>query len=426
VNGAGQRLSRRRWLGLGCSHCLLASGWLGASAARAEAAAPGAASSAAALPGLPSGWAVPPRFERPDVSSDEGGLWALLDREETKLRRSPFRVRDDKLAPYVAGIVARLAAGHAADVRSYVLRTPAFNASMAPNGMMQVWTGLLLRVDNEAQLAAVLGHEIGHYLQRHSLEQLREAKSRSAFGAFMAAFGLVGLIGQVAAAAGGYAFSRDHERQADAIGVHLMHRAGYDPREAATVWTQLEAELAATAAGDASRTTSMFATHPGTEERRATLATLAADTVAAAGGPTALVTGVDSLRQHTRALRGEWLEDEVRRSRPAESLVLLDRLLSQQPGDAELLHHRAEVRRLRNTGDDADKALADLHAALAGGQALPGSHRSIGHLQRQRGDITASREAYQRYLELAPAANDAAMVRATLDELAPAAAKAPP
>ena len=52
---------------------------------------------------------------------------------------------------------------------------------MAPNGMMQVWSGLL-RVDNEAQLASVVGHEIGHYLQRHTVERLRDAQSRSAFG----------------------------------------------------------------------------------------------------------------------------------------------------------------------------------------------------------------------------------------------------
>ena len=56
---------------------------------------------------------------------------------------------------------------------------PQFNAMMAPNGMMLVWSGLLLRVENEAQLAAILGHELGHYLERHSVEQLRAAKDRA-------------------------------------------------------------------------------------------------------------------------------------------------------------------------------------------------------------------------------------------------------
>src|SRR5207253_8580503 len=93
------------------------------------------------------------------------------------------------------------------------------------NGMMQVWSGLMLRVDNEAQLAAVLGHEIGHYLARHSVEQLRDAKSRSAFGMFIGMFGAVGAAGQLGLYAGMFAYSREHESQADSIGVLLMRKA---------------------------------------------------------------------------------------------------------------------------------------------------------------------------------------------------------
>ena len=154
-------MRRRRFLGAGCAAC---AAWL-AGAARAQ-----------------DAWQMPPRFARPELESDEGGLWAMMDREERRLRRSPFALRDARLQAYVQGIACRLAGEHCPDVRVHLVRTPYFNASMAPNGMMQVWTGLLLRVDNEAQLAAVLGHEIGHYLARHAVETLRDAKSRSAFG----------------------------------------------------------------------------------------------------------------------------------------------------------------------------------------------------------------------------------------------------
>ena len=109
------------------------------------------------------------------MASDEGGYgpsWTGRNR----LRRSPFNLRDPKLRSYVQDIACRLGAGHCPDIRVHLVRTPYFNASMAPNGMMQVWSGLLLRVDNEAQLAAVLGHEIGHYLARHSVERLRDVK----------------------------------------------------------------------------------------------------------------------------------------------------------------------------------------------------------------------------------------------------------
>ena len=49
-------------------------------------------------------WAMPARFARPDPASDEGGLWSLMDREEARLRRSPFTLRDAKLQAYIQGI----------------------------------------------------------------------------------------------------------------------------------------------------------------------------------------------------------------------------------------------------------------------------------------------------------------------------------
>src|SRR3546814_15342811 len=77
------------------------------------------------------------------------------------------------------------------------MRTPYFNASMAPNGMMKVWSGLLLRVNDEAQLAAILGHEMGHYMQRHTLARMRDMRSKAAIGAFLGGLGIVGGIAQL-------------------------------------------------------------------------------------------------------------------------------------------------------------------------------------------------------------------------------------
>src|SRR5512134_627575 len=165
---------------------------------------------------------APPRFTRPEAGTDEGGLWAYMDREEQRLKRSSFLIRDPALQDYVNGIACRLAGDHCPEMRVYLVRTPYFNASMAPNGMMQVWSGLLVRMQNEAQLAAVLGHEIGHYLQRHSVERLRDAKSRSSFalilGMALGAAGAGANVGQLAElgiVASMMAYGRDQEREAD-------------------------------------------------------------------------------------------------------------------------------------------------------------------------------------------------------------------
>ena len=199
-------MNRRGLLRLGCAHCAL----LAARAFGAES----------------SDWVDPPRFTAPDPASDEGGLWAIVARAERKLRRGEFVIHDEAMHDYVQSIACSLGGAHCPDVRVYVVRAPWFNASMAPNGMLQVWSGLLLRVENEAQLAAVLGHEIGHYLRRHGLERLRDAETRSAWGSLLTP--LTGPLGSMALSLGRFSFSRDQEREADSIGLALMRRAGYD------------------------------------------------------------------------------------------------------------------------------------------------------------------------------------------------------
>ncbi|HKX93591.1 MAG TPA: M48 family metalloprotease [Methylibium sp.] len=381
-------MKRRRVLGWACAHC---AAWPGLAAAADE-----------ALPG---------RFTRPDIASDEGGLWALMDREEARLKRSPFTMREPGLREYLSAVACKLGGEHCPDIRVYPVRTPWFNASMAPNGMMQVWSGLLLRVDNEAQLAAVLGHEIAHYLRRHSIERLRDAKSRSAFGQILGvALGGVGALAQLALLAGQSAYSRDHEREADRIGLQLMQGAGYARREAAIVWANMRAEASAGAGGDPSTKSVLFASHPSSVEREQTLARLAAE-----DGDGFL--GADEFRQRLDPLLFGLLDDELRRGQYEETLVLLDRLRTQRPQSALPLYFRAETRRLRDKPEDADAALADLAAAAALPDVPAQAHRSAGLLHRARAEPAAAHAAFERYLAAAPDAPDAGIVRSYIAEL---------
>ena len=158
---------------------------------------------------------MPARLTRPDAATEEGGLWALMDRQESRLRRSPFLVRDAALQRYLGDVICKVGGEHCRDTRLYVVRTPQFNATMAPNGMVQVWTGLLLRVENEAQLATVLGHELGHYLRHHALARLHEGRGTSMLASLMTPFGVTGMVAQYATIAGYLSYTRAHEREYD-------------------------------------------------------------------------------------------------------------------------------------------------------------------------------------------------------------------
>jgi tetratricopeptide (TPR) repeat protein len=288
------------------------------------------------------------------------------------------------------------------------VRTPFFNASMAPNGMMQVWTGLLLRVENEAQLAAVLGHEIGHYLQRHSIERLRDAKSRSAFGQFLGLFGLVGAVGQVGLLASMMAYSRDHERDADRIGLQLMHQAGYATAEAAKVWQNLQLEIKARPDGGARNP--LFATHPAPEDRQQELAARGATYEGGA-------THDAEWRKRVRPFLADWLAEEVKRGQHEESLALLTRLVERMPSRPEYVSARAETYRLRGKDGDLDKAVGDYKTALSIEGTPPEAYRGLGMIQRLREEPVEARTNLLRYLELVPEAPDAAMIKSYVEEL---------
>jgi predicted Zn-dependent protease len=310
----------------------------------------------------------------------------------------------------VQAIACRLGAEHCADIRVYIVATPLFNASMAPNGMMQVWSGLLLRMENEAQLAAILGHEIGHYLQRHSVERLRDVKSRSAFGQFLGLFGLPGIVGQLALLASMFAYSREQELEADRVGVQLMHQAGYDTREAARVWDNLLLEVKAKRAVDGESRNPLFATHPAPEDRQAMLAQL---TQTYAGGEAGEAAWQKALAPH----RHEWLLQEIKRQQPEESLALLNRLVERFATEPEHRYARGEIYRLRAGADDLERALADHQAAAALGGEPAETHRALGLIYRARNQTGEARASFERYLTRAPEAPDAGLVKAYLAEL---------
>jgi len=351
---------------------------------------------------------IAPGYRPSDI--DETGLWRLMDRAEQQLKTSRFVVRDPELNAYLHEIVCRLDKAHCADIRIYVVRTPQFNASMAPNGMMEVWTGLLLRCTDEAQLAAIIGHELGHYLRRHSLALWRDARDKASLGAFLglglsaAGVGRFGDLANLALVASIYAYSRDNEREADAIGEQLMLQAGYAPIAAAEIWDQLIAE---TAAGTADRSESvLFASHPTPEERLATLRN-AAEAARVKNGER----GAERYRRALGSVRAAIAEDELALRQYGRSAQLFERLLVQVPNDGLLWYAKGEVYRLRAEPGDLERA-ADAYAHALKAEGAPAeTYRSMARVALKRGDRAGAQAALENYLARVPGADDAGALK---------------
>ncbi len=356
-----------------------------------------------------------PAGYRPPLESDEAGLWMRMDELEKSLKTSGLLMRDPELNTYIQGVVCRLSGPRCGDIRVYLVRIPEFNASMAPNGVLQIWTGLLLRSENEAQLAYVLGHELGHYLRRHSLQMWRDLRQKSSLFAYFSLLGLVvGIPGyaqdlaQLAAIGSLFKFSRDSEREADAIGFELLLAAGYDPREAGRLWKALIKER------DAAKEPTpwvFFSTHPPTEERIEMLNRLAEAIVEKQGPKTV---GKEPYLTAVGPWRALWLRDELRQRRFARSQVVLDRLSESGTRLGELYYFQGELYRLR--GEKEDEAKAAYHKALGYADAPAEAHRALGLLALKANEKEQARVFLQRYLELKPQAEDQAMVRAYLEQ----------
>ncbi len=354
---------------------------------------------------------------RPAIDTDEAGLWMYMDKIEQNLRTSGRIETDAGLNRYVRGIICKLASEHCPDMRVYIVQTPHFNATMAPNGCMQVWTGLMLRAQNEAQLAYVLGHEIGHYQKRHTIQQWRVIRDTSSALIFFqlataaAGVGFSGDIAQLVALAGILAYSRDMERESDEIGIELMVRAGYDPREASKIWRLLGAEREA---ADDPEQFIFFRTHPTTAERMQTLDARAAQMVQP---------GEEGQRRQNdyiamiRPFRAAWLRDELRKRDYAASGVVLKHLaeVGDQPG--EILFFQGEIHRMRAREGDLEKALAYYEKAAAHEPVPVAVYRAMGLLHWKLGHRGQARTYLQDYLDRSPQASDREMIRAYLREL---------
>jgi predicted Zn-dependent protease len=152
-----------------------------------------------------------------------------------------------------------------------VVRSRQVNAFCLPGGKVVFYTGILPVCQNDAGLAAVMGHEIGHALARHGNERMAQSQAVKILTSSAAmSLGnmdphqqqqIMGLLGAGAQFGVLLPFSRDHESEADHIGIILMAAAGYDPHESIAFWKRMSQQ------SGGSKTPEWQSTHPSHETR---------------------------------------------------------------------------------------------------------------------------------------------------------------
>jgi predicted Zn-dependent protease len=200
-----------------------------------------------------------------------------------EIRVDPAYLDDPEVTDYVRSLGSRLllaAEGPTRQIAFFVVKDDSINAFALVGGHIGIHTGLLALSTNESELAGVVAHEIAHITQRHQARALHGQRtsqwtSLAALAlAIVAARGSSSQSGQVAEAALASAsalaiqsqldYTREHEREADRVGITLLEKTGYDPRGMVSFFERM---LRANRLNEFKSSPSYLRTHPLTTER---------------------------------------------------------------------------------------------------------------------------------------------------------------
>ncbi len=363
---------------------------------------------------------------------------------------------DAEVTAYLQSVADRIEYGKPAlenvNYRVRVLRDPLVNAFALPNGSIYVNTGLLAVLENEAQLAAVLGHEVTHASARHSYLHNRSLRKKSvalhilagaasvggyfpAGSVFGSTLTLAANVSSMVLIASVYGYSQDKEREADRLGLELMKGARYDPAAMPATFERMDEKL------EIEPVETFYRTHPKLVERIAATKQLAGSGLADArpvSEPEYLAhvapaicyniqADLASRRARTAIARADRLvrwkpEDPLYQTLLADGYRVLGAKLA-EPDQEELgrrgqSEHRKRMFKMTEAEEQADllklpggldrkknnqtKAEELYAATVEQNPASAEAHRGLGMLYEDEGRPEDAAREFRRYLELAP------------------------
>lgn len=329
--------------------------------------------------------------------------------EETRLENQGLLYGDTAFEAYLQSVMDRLYPERQGKFRVLALRNTEFNAFAVATGDVFVFTGALLRLRNEAELAAVLGHEGGHLVADHLYRSVVDSKSVARLSSALT-FGLatslprLGALFDHSTMAG---FSRDFEREADRIGFERLTAAGYDPKAAAPVFERMAREVAERKIKQAPY---LFADHPKLLERAHEFAKLAV------GAPSGDLRRDDYIAatQATRVTTLEWIH--TRQDGVELIAVLGEQALTRDfaPAGEFLL---GEGYRFRASDGDETRALEHYTRSIEQYPDYAAAYGARGRLRARRGEHAAAIADLERFVSLTPSASEAPFALQTINHL---------
>lgn len=370
-------------------------------------------------------WAKKSEFTRPPYAGlyepqgkDERGLWMVADEFERAMRDSPAVVKDEEINRWLRDLLCRTVGDdRCGSVRVYLVKDLSFNASMFPNGIMIIHTGMLLRLHSEAELAAVMGHEFGHFEKRHSLAAFRERRNAQSAIAWLTVIGLAANRSTYYARQditfGYFRFKRGEEVEADLMGHQYIAGSPFRHRFAG-IWIRVveEDDSSLVAKGlkpGRSAFTGWLDSHPSPLTRVNYLAVVEAESKGEGED------GVDQYAEKTRKILPE-LYDALVKSNDFGGADYILRTRGESLGwNGLLIFARGELYRQRGNPRDLVIARDFYSTSIKFSDAPPEAWRGLGLCEIRLGNVEAGRAALAEYLARKPDAKDAESIKMILE-----------
>ena len=342
------------------------------------------------------------------LNEDQRRIWHAADRLETSIRKRDLVYRDAELTHYVQAVLDSLYPEFAGTLQVRLFDSPHLNAFCLPNGHIYFNTGLLARLDNEAQLATVLAHEAAHFIHQHSLQQRSSADGVVIFGTGLEILSGIPMSGTLLAATVLSNYSQSHENEADREGFARLVQTGYDPRQAPQAFQKLLDEVDALDIDEPS----LFSSHPRLEDRIASLTALV-DSIDNPGG---LVHREQFLR-HTDALREQTIVRYLDMNNHKVLLLILqnDALRARYTQHPD--YYFGEAYLLRSDEGDVHRAVDAFTRSIEKHPDYAPAYRALGIQLMKQGERQRAIERLSGYLALDPDAADREYVDSYLRQL---------
>jgi len=351
-------------------------------------------------------------------SEEEQMLWRRAQEEQDTINGSGVLYQDAEIENYLNLIVKKLQVNSTAPDISFqikVVKDPNLNAFAFPNGVIYVHTGILARMDNEAQLAALLAHEMIHCTHRHTLRVLRSIKDRSAYfdavrktlAKMVMTRGLaqfLGITGSMAAISG---YTRELETEADRVGLDLMVKANYDPREALKLFEHLRQEIEI----EGFEEPYFFGTHPNVHQR---IENVNNWLVAKYRGKGTVLKNTKIFQSRISRLILDNARLDLRQGRFYIAQRTVKKYLTTKPEDARAYYLLGEIFRQWDRQNDTSAALKNFEKAISLNPSFSEPHKAMGLIYYKDGDRRLAKFFFESCLLLSPDTPDKAYIQGYL------------